>query len=247
MGKHKIFGESVEVALHGLDEDGVIVYPIRYETRDETERIVREANDEPNLPTIGVVRDTPNGGTTAPTFPSEEPSSIPTGPAKTGPFGLPTAAEIMRGRRNRDPYPSQDRLPPSGPTGRPDRPGRDPSDKTVDWPGGRDTTNPSGRRSRGNDDSISVMLDGLYTMADSYLLELAKKSGGRVVRADTLGSLPEAFAKIAAELRTQYALGYYPANKARDGEYRKIKVTTSRKNVVVRARPGYRARSDGQP
>ena len=77
--------------------------------------------------------------------------------------------------------------------------------------------------------------------ADAYLGELAKKSGGRLLRADTIGSLPDAFLKIAAELRTQYAVGYYPTNKARDGQYRKIKVTTTRKNVVVRARPGYRA------
>ena len=89
------------------------------------------------------------------------------------------------------------------------------------------------------------MLDQLYLTADSYLGELANKSGGRVLRADTLGSLPDAFAKIAAELRTQYAIGYYPANKTRDGQYRKIKVATTRKSVVVRARPGYRAPSGG--
>ena len=88
-----------------------------------------------------------------------------------------------------------------------------------------------------------MMLDNLYMKADSYLLELATKSGGRVLRADTLESLPDAFAKIAAELRTQYTISYYPANKAHDGQYRKIKVTTIRKNVVVRARPGYRAPS----
>ena len=85
------------------------------------------------------------------------------------------------------------------------------------------------------------MLDALYNTADHYLVELAKKSGGRVVRADRISSLPEAFAKIAAELRLQYAIGYYPTNKTRDGRYRTIKVATSRKNVVVRARPGYRA------
>jgi len=87
------------------------------------------------------------------------------------------------------------------------------------------------------------MLDQLYLTADSYLNELANKSGGRLLRADTLNSLPDAFAKIAAELRTQYAIGYYPSNKARNGEYRKIKVSTTRKNTVVRARPGYRAPS----
>jgi len=89
------------------------------------------------------------------------------------------------------------------------------------------------------------MLDQLYSKAESYLTDLAGKSGGRLLRADTIGSLPEAFAKIAAELRTQYAIGYCPTNKTRDGQYRKIKVTITRKNVVVRARPGYRAPRGG--
>ena len=85
------------------------------------------------------------------------------------------------------------------------------------------------------------MLDLAYATADQYLKTLAEKSGGRLLRADTLDSLPDAFAQIAAELRTQYMLGYYPLNKEKDDRYRKIKVTTARKNVVVRARPGYLA------
>lgn len=85
------------------------------------------------------------------------------------------------------------------------------------------------------------MLDQLYLTADSYLLELAGKTGGRLLRADSLGSLPDAFAKIAAELRTQYALGYYPSNRARDGQYRRIKVVSTRKQAIIRSRPGYRA------
>jgi VWFA-related protein len=85
------------------------------------------------------------------------------------------------------------------------------------------------------------MLDAAYYKADSYLKQLAEKSGGRLLRADTLGSLPDAFAQIAAELRTQYMLGYYPLNKDRDERYRKIKVATTRKNVAIRARPGYLA------
>jgi VWFA-related protein len=88
---------------------------------------------------------------------------------------------------------------------------------------------------------LSAELDAVYRLADKYLNELAAKSGGTVSRADTLYSLPAAFAQIAAELRTQYALGYYPSNAARDGNYRKIQVRTKRKNVVIRARPGYRA------
>jgi Ca-activated chloride channel family protein len=83
------------------------------------------------------------------------------------------------------------------------------------------------------------MLDMAYSTADGYLKALAEKSGGKLMRADTLGSLPDAFAKIAAELRTQYSLGYYPTKKERDEQYRKIKVTTTRKDVVIRAKPGY--------
>ena len=87
------------------------------------------------------------------------------------------------------------------------------------------------------------MLNNLYLMADSYLKDLADRSGGQVYRADTLALLPQAFAAIAAELRTQYMLGYYTSNKNLDGSYRKIQVKTSRKDIAVRARPGYRAKT----
>jgi VWFA-related protein len=87
------------------------------------------------------------------------------------------------------------------------------------------------------------MLDLEYKKADDYLAQLAEKSGGRLLRADTLVSLPDAFSQIAAELRTQYLLGYYSANKARDDTYRKIAVRTKRKDVVIRSRPGYLATS----
>ena len=224
-------------SLRGLDEEGVIVYPIRYETRAESERIARAAvDDSTSLPTIDSIRKNPGGGGT--TYPTDGVDPVPSGgQRKTGPFGLPTAGEILRGRRQRDPNdPNADRLPPSGPTG------RDPGDIGVGRPDPRGTMPPRGGNSR-EGESITMMLDNLYMKADSYLLELATKSGGRVLRADTLESLPDAFAKIAAELRTQYTISYYPANKAHDGQYRKLKVTTIRKNVVVRARPGYRAPS----
>ena len=87
------------------------------------------------------------------------------------------------------------------------------------------------------------MLDNLYLKADSYLRELADRSGGQVYRADNVGLLPKAFLAIADELRTQYLLGYYPTNRAQDGSYRKIRVKTSRKDIAVRARPGYRAKT----
>src|SRR5689334_17033689 len=74
-----------------LDEEGVVVYPIRYDTRATTERLAREQASEPQLPTIGVIRQTPNGGT-APTFPSDDPTPGASSRPNTGPFGLPSAA-----------------------------------------------------------------------------------------------------------------------------------------------------------
>jgi len=50
-----------------------------------------------------------------------------------------------------------------------------------------------------------------------------------------------AFDRIVRENSTYYVLGFYPTNERRDGRYRKLQVRTKRKNVVIRARPGYRA------
>ena len=86
------------------------------------------------------------------------------------------------------------------------------------------------------------MMDNLYLLADSYLGQLADRSGGQVYRADNVGALPQAFAAIADELRTQYLIGYYPTNRDQDGAYRKISVKTLRPDIAIRARPGYRAR-----
>ena len=247
---------TYEGTLRGLDEEGVIVYPIRYDTRAETERLVRKQAEEagPQLPTIGVIRKPPSG-TTAPTFPSDEPDSVPTRGAKPGGgiLGLPSpgeiSAEVLR-RRREDPRNDPGRPGDSGrrddprlpgdPTrpGVPDGPANKPPDP-LSLPGDRR------RPDRRADDSVGAMLDMAYRTGDSYLKALADQSGGRLLRADTLVSLPDAFAQIAAELRTQYSLAYYPMNTTHDGLYRRIKVSTSRTNAAVRAKPGYRAPSGG--
>jgi hypothetical protein len=224
-----------------LDEEGVIVYPIRYDTRATTEQLAREQAGE-QLPTISVIRQPPPSGTTAPTFPGGD--GVPTSGSKpkTGPFGLPSAEEIMRRRREEE----RRRTPDSYPPGElPEPPPRVPDQRVPTTPGSRpapgSTTTSTGTSRRSSDDSIGRMLDMAYSTADKYLETLAEKTGGRLVRADTIASLPDAFGQIAAELRTQYLLGYYPGNKERDDRYRKIKVTTARNHVILRARPGYLA------
>lgn len=233
--------------LRGLDEEGVLVYPIRYDTRALTEQLAREQMEGPQLPTSDVIR-RPAPGTTPPTFPGGDEPPITTSRNKTGPLGLPTGEEILRRRREeerrRDERRQPDQLPdPSRTPGPPERrpedilTGRQPSS----IPGSSGDPSGGSRGRRQQDDSVTAILDMAYRTADDYLKKLAEKSGGTLLRADVLSSLPDAFSKIAAELRTQYLLGYYPANKERDDQYRKIKVTTTRKDVVVRSRPGYLA------
>lgn len=64
----------------------------------------------------------------------------------------------------------------------------------------------------------------LYNLARREMNDLAQVSGGRNFVAATLQDARAAFAQVANEIGTQYSLGYYPTNKARDGKLRLIKV-----------------------
>jgi hypothetical protein len=220
--------------IRALEESDVIVYPIRYETRAETERLARaQAEGGIDLGAIlgggggpGSGSET-RGGTTPTTVPSEERGG--------GIAGLPfPTVSISRPRTDRR-DPRDPRYPPDPR----DPVGRDASGAPM--PGQRDEGRPSDPT---REDSIDRLLDTLYKTADGYLEDIARVSGGRLVRADTLASLPAAFKEIAAELRTQYSIGYYPTTPVTKGGYRKIKVRTTRKGAVVRARPGYTAVKD---
>lgn len=71
--------------------------------------------------------------------------------------------------------------------------------------------------------------------------KLAGETGGRVVTAAYAADLGPAFAQIAEELRSQYILGYTPANRARDGQWRKLRVETTRRGARALTRSGYYA------
>jgi Ca-activated chloride channel family protein len=70
---------------------------------------------------------------------------------------------------------------------------------------------------------------------------MAETTGGRVLPVKGLEQLEPAYAQIAAELRTQYSLAYYPANERRDGKWRKLKIEVKRPGLAAHTRPGYRA------
>jgi VWFA-related protein len=83
----------------------------------------------------------------------------------------------------------------------------------------------------------------LYNLARREMDDLAKASGGRNFTASTLQDARVAFAHVATEIGTQYSLGYYPTNKARDGKFRTIRVEVrgAAGKPQVRAREGYYA------
>jgi Ca-activated chloride channel family protein len=72
-----------------------------------------------------------------------------------------------------------------------------------------------------------VLLSGLsneLVTGPRLMGQIADQTGGRAYGANTLTQLPSIAEKIAIELHNQYVLGYYPANKEKDGKYRKVEV-----------------------
>ena len=79
-----------------------------------------------------------------------------------------------------------------------------------------------------------------YDRGERYLQQLAELTGGQVYEASKdLRYLQDSFSQIAAELSRQYSLGYYPMNKGRAGELRRIKVGVNRSDVALRSRTSY--------
>jgi Ca-activated chloride channel homolog len=86
----------------------------------------------------------------------------------------------------------------------------------------------------------------LYQLARQEMDQLARDTGGRTFQATNLYAARSAFAEVAAEIGRQYSLGYYSANKTRDGRLRQIRVDV--RGIVgaqVSAREGYK-RTQGE-
>jgi VWFA-related protein len=91
------------------------------------------------------------------------------------------------------------------------------------------------------DPSIYGRSGGFYRPSDSDLKKMSEETGGRVFKVDRKHTLPEIFAQLQEEMRTQYALGYTPQNPDKDGSFRRIEIKTKGKDQKVQARRGYYA------
>jgi len=87
---------------------------------------------------------------------------------------------------------------------------------------------------------------GYFSMGVGYtgegeMKKLTEQTGGRMINVgNKLDKLREAFDQIAAELRSQYNIGYTPTNTKLDGSYRKLEIK-SKQGYKIQARAGYYA------
>lgn len=77
--------------------------------------------------------------------------------------------------------------------------------------------------------------------AESAMRRLSEATGGDFLRADTQDNLEKAFSELEKELRSQYDIGYTPANFAPDGSFHRL-VVQGPKKLRIYCREGYFAR-----
>jgi Ca-activated chloride channel family protein len=81
-----------------------------------------------------------------------------------------------------------------------------------------------------------------FSESDYALKTLAQDTGGQSFFPGQVGDLRGIYASIAAELSSQYSIGYAPVNPRADGRFRRIVVrVVSRPELKPRARTGYLA------
>lgn len=91
--------------------------------------------------------------------------------------------------------------------------------------------------------TISTNFPG-YTESGKYdkiLQRIADATGGRWFEPFEVTDVANAFAQIQADLRSQYALAYRPADFRHDGRYRTIEIIAEHKGLKVHSRHGYYA------
>jgi len=92
---------------------------------------------------------------------------------------------------------------------------------------------------------LSFGVNAAEMSGPKLLSEIADQTGGRALAASNLRDLPGIAERIGIELRNQYVLAYSPANKNRDGKYRKVQVKLDQPNglpaLKARWRLGYYA------
>ncbi|HQR32835.1 MAG TPA: VWA domain-containing protein [Blastocatellia bacterium] len=237
---------TFERSIQDLEEFGTLVYAIRYNNRSQIETMLRKQRTPDFDAVFGA-----NG------IGSVDPATVSAGTtdsvqtvdqqSRTIPNRLPVPP-TGRGRYPDGPVPNGRDIPSTGEPGRQPDMRRAPDPRDYPDKNRPASKEPSAPATAGRPPAIgtSSTLDNAYNAADQYLKQVADTAGGELYRTDKVTELPDIFQRIVSDLRNQYLLGYYPTNAVRDGKFRKLKVQTTRKDVVIRTRPGYRV-GTGKP
>src|SRR5580704_13847297 len=90
-------------------------------------------------------------------------------------------------------------------------------------------------------DRGGYFMSGQAYYGESDMKKLTEQTGGRVINVgNKFDKLKEAFDQIAAELRSQYNIGFTPTNASLDGSFRKLEIK-DKQNYKIQARAGYYA------
>jgi VWFA-related protein len=100
--------------------------------------------------------------------------------------------------------------------------------------------------------NVVIHTIGLYTpdapdRDPKTLRELAKQTGGSAFFPETIDAVNDVARKIAADIRSEYTMGYVSTNQKRDGTFRRIRVAI--RDVPsnrIHTRPGYIAPSSAR-
>jgi VWFA-related protein len=80
-----------------------------------------------------------------------------------------------------------------------------------------------------------------FDMGHDRMKQMADAGGGIFYEVERLADLAGAYEQVVADLGTVYSLAYRPANNARDGKWRAIRISVNRPNAVPRGKRGYYA------
>ncbi|HYE74768.1 MAG TPA: hypothetical protein VEF04_15625, partial [Blastocatellia bacterium] len=81
--------------------------------------------------------------------------------------------------------------------------------------------------------------------AQEFMKQMAEVSGGWASYLNQPEPAKDVYARILAEARQRYILGYYPTNVSADGKFREIKVTIkNHPEYTVQGRKGYYPKSE---
>jgi Ca-activated chloride channel homolog len=84
--------------------------------------------------------------------------------------------------------------------------------------------------------------DSDYKKAYNALIRISEESGGKAFFPQKIDEIHNIVNEIAADLRSQYSIGYFSANAAQDGSFRRVKISLSGQkpsDVHLRHKRGY--------